>query len=173
MRCPKCDHKLTIEDVEANETWRKILELAPVFGGEQKLVSEYIELFGLKPLTATAKKRLRLLEEVGALFVQKKFAYQKKTYRVSESGIKEGLTVVCNKHFESPLENHNYLKKVLMAISEREQKEGRDQAEKEQRRREEFRSQEPGARAKNGGEYLSREEVARLAGQVVKNMGGR
>ncbi len=174
MKCPKCRHEFDYREGEVEEEWRKIIQLLPAFNGHGRLVMEYVEKFGVTPLAIKTKKMLRLLEEVGALFVQKKFSFQKRVYTVSESGIKEGLTVVCNKHFERPLENHNYLKKVLMDISAKEAQERMNAREAELRRKEKGINdgRQPTADGSRE-EYLSREEVARLAGQVVRNMEGR
>jgi len=121
----------------AEAEWHDIISLIPEFGPYSKLAMEYCELFGVTPLRIKSKKLLRLLNEVAALFRNESFKFQKKQYRISRAGIAEALRIVCNKHFEQPLENHNYLKKVMIGIAEREQKQESIRREKELRRKEE------------------------------------
>lgn len=106
-----------------DENWRAVIQLLPVFGIHGKLVWEYIEKFGVTPVTIKAAKIRRLLEEMARLFESKEFRYQKKKYEVSLAGIVDGLRRVCSKNFPMPIENHNYLKKVLIGTTESEQKE--------------------------------------------------
>jgi hypothetical protein len=138
MRCPKCRHEIDYRDALVEEEWRRIIELLPAFSGHGRLVWEYVELFGVTPLALKTKKLLRLLEEVGALFVQKKFSWKKCEYEISEKGIVEGLKMMCNNpNLAIPLANHNYLRAVLASISMHEQKERRDRTDAAQRRKEE------------------------------------
>lgn len=183
MKCPHCRKEISLHEIQCDEEWREILGLQQVFGKHSRLVMEYCEKFSATPIVRKSKKLSRLLREVGALFVQKKFQLGRLTYEVSEAGIVEGLTIVCNKEFESSLENHNYLKKVLASISEREQKEQRDTSDKAQRRREEVatktrRHEEVVLNDGNnlessrlGGGFLSPEEIARRARELGEKIG--
>lgn len=136
MRCPYCKNEFDLREAHVDQEWRKIIELLPAFGGHQRLAFEYTEKFGVTPLMVRTKKLLRLLEWVGALFAQKKFKLSRATYEISERGIVEGLTIVNNKEITTPFENHNYLKKVLASISEREQKDARSALDKDLHSRE-------------------------------------
>lgn len=102
----------------------------PKFGDYARLAHEYCEKFGVVPYPKNLKKLGRLLMEVAALFEQKRFRYQKRDIDVSLSVIVEGLKTVCNKRFAEPLENHNYLKKVLISLKENEGKKEISEREK-------------------------------------------
>lgn len=119
-----------------DEEWREIIHLLPSFQGQSRLVLEYVEKFGVTPLRLKSKKILRLLKEVSHLFSSGRFKYRKREYEVSYAGIVEALVVVNNKHFEQPLENHNYLKRVMISIAEREAKERSIRLEQELRKKE-------------------------------------
>lgn len=137
IRCPKCGERFDYREAVMDETWREIIGILPSFGTHGKLVSEYVEKFDTNPLRAKSKKVLRLLMEIAKLLESGSFSWRKKTYRISKSGIIEALQITCNKNFSEPLENHNYLKKVMITIAERELKGKRDQADKDQEKREE------------------------------------
>ena len=102
--------------------WREILKLLPKFAPHHILVQEYCEQFGVSPLRIRAKKFLRLLTELDALYQAGRFKYRKIVYEISHPGIVEALKTVCNRHFDDPLENHNYLKKVMIGIAKEEEK---------------------------------------------------
>ncbi len=152
--------------------WGEIIRLLPAFGSHARLAFEYVELFGVLPLRMKGKKILRLLQDVSALLRTGSFRYQRREYHISEPGIWEALRIVCNKHFEQPLENHNYLKKVMIGISERERKEARDAAEREQKQREErLRKGVSGdGRAMSAEEFKRRAGVESLAGIIGKGI---
>ena len=119
-----------------DDDWRGIITLLPVFGRHGKLVFEYVEKFGIKPLSIKSSKVLRLLRQMGKLFETESFQWQSITKSISKSGIVEAQEIVVNKNFDVPLENHNYLKKVMVGISDREGKENSKRAEREMREKE-------------------------------------
>ena len=119
-----------------DDDWKSIITLLPMFGTHGKLVFEYVEKFGIKPLATKSSKVLRLLRQMGKLFETESFEWRKCNKSLSKSGIVEALEIVVNKNFDVPLENHNYLKKVMVGISEREGKEKSVRAEREMRKRE-------------------------------------
>jgi len=97
-----------------------IIKMMSIFGKHSNLVWAYCELFGISPLKSRRKKLRILLEEMKTIFVSGSFSYQKKTYRISIDGIADALNLVVHKHFETNLENHNYLKKVMISIAEKQ-----------------------------------------------------
>ena len=119
-----------------DDDWRKIIILLPVFERHGKLVFEYVEKFGIKPLAIKSSKVLRLLRQMGKLFESESFEWRKSNKSLSKSGIVEALDIVVNKNFDTPIENHNYLKKVMVGISDREGKENSKRAEREMREKE-------------------------------------
>jgi len=136
IKCPKCKFEFSLGEAFADSELRDIIGLLPRFEGHGKLVFEYCELFGVTPIRSKTKKLLRLLQEVSALYQSEAFLYQKKRYKVSKRGIMESLITVCNKEFSGPLQNHNYLKRVMIDVADVELKEGRERAEREQRKKE-------------------------------------
>jgi len=177
MKCPYCSKEFDPREAQAEAEWREIIALLPAFGPHSRLAFEYCEKFGVTPLRIRTKKLLRLLGEVAALFRGERFAYNRKEYRISGAGIAEALKTVCNKHFDRPLENHNYLKKVMISISEREARERSIRQERELRKREELlrggirpacrpQSGRPDCGRQAGGEEggISAEEYKRRAG---------
>lgn len=116
--------------------WRDIISLLPTFGGHGKLVFEYCEKFGVNPLRIKSKKILRLLKEMSGLFRSSEFMYNRRKYSASNTVVIEAMKVVNNKHFTEPLENHNYLKKVMISLAEQEAKEESKRAEKDLREKE-------------------------------------
>ena len=107
-----------------------------VFGPHARLVFEYLEKFGTNPIHMKSRKILRLMSEVSKLFSSGRFSYRKRAYSISQQGVPASLSVVNNKNFESPLENHNHLKKVIIQVAERELKEKRDARDRDLRKRE-------------------------------------
>ena len=114
-----------------------IIDMMPAFGTRPaSLVLGYCHLFGVTPFRIKAKKLRLILEEMKRLFDAQAFSYQKKNYPISHAGIAEALDIVIKKHFETPLDSHNYLKKIMIGISEREGKDKSRLGEKELRKRE-------------------------------------
>ncbi len=172
IRCTKCGEEINPQEGQAENEWVDIIRLLPSFGNHSRLAFEYVELFGVVPLRMKGKKILRLLRDVAALFGNERFSFQKKTYRISKSGIAEALGVVCNKHFAAPLENHNYLKKVMITISERELKEQRALEDRRQREREQEIIGQRSLQPENDG--ISAEEFKRrkgIVGSLVDRIG--
>ena len=178
MKCPECGKEVNWLEAVMDDELMQIIKLQPEFDGYGKLAFEYVELFGVSPLKLKSKKILRLLKEVLKLFKDGQFEYQKKGYRISRAGVAEAMKVCCNKHFQTPLEDHNYLKKVMISISEKEATE-RSKAEekalraKEQRLNNEHRtlnvecSMEKGMTAE---EYKQRQGIESLAGMIGKKI---
>ena len=136
MRCPICSGDFDVREAMMDSEWRDIISLLPTFGGHGKLVFEYVEKFGVNPLRVKSKKILRLLTEMSGLLRAGEFIYQKRKYSASKGVVIEAIKVVNNKHFENPLENHNYLKKVMISLSDEEAKEESKRAERELRLKE-------------------------------------
>jgi hypothetical protein len=130
MRCPLCGGEFDIMEAMMDQDWREIIGLLPSFGGHGKLAFEYVEKFGVTPLRMKGKKILRLLAETARLFRTGEFLYQKQKHIVSNQVVVEAVKVVVNKHFASPMENHNYLKKVMIGMHEEA---NRDESKKQEK----------------------------------------
>jgi len=125
-------------DIQEENDLIAIIKMQQTFGKSSNAVWAYLELFGISPLRAKRKKLRLLLEEMKGLFDSGSFKFQKKIYRISQEGIAEALSVVAHRNFPDYLENHNYLKKVMIGIAERESQEAGRGAEQELRRKEEL-----------------------------------
>ena len=136
ITCPKCAYKFDYREAVMDDDWREIIGLLPVFERHDKLVFEYVEKFGINPLRIKGSKVLRLLRQIARLFEKGSFEWRKSNKSISKSGIVEALEIVSNKNFDTSLENHNYLKKVMVGIAEREAKEKSARAERELRKSE-------------------------------------
>ncbi|MCE5212972.1 MAG: hypothetical protein LLG40_15630 [Deltaproteobacteria bacterium] len=99
-------------------------------------VMGYVSLFGVTPFHLKAAKFRRIMEGMVKLFDARTFNYQKKVFRISHAGIVEALDICIKKNFNEQLENDNYLKKVMIGISEREEKTASRTAEKDLREKE-------------------------------------
>lgn len=126
-------------DVMAEGDLRAIFQLLPKFGSQANanLVWAYVELFGISPLKSHTKKLRLLLEEMARLFEMESFSYQKKNYRISRKGIADALNATVHRSFPDNLQNHNYLKKIMIAIAEEEARAQGRQAEEDLRGAEE------------------------------------
>lgn len=113
-----------------------IIMMLPSFGKHAHLVMGYCYLFGVTPFRLKAKKLRLLLEELKRLFDSESFTLGKRQFSISQAGIAEALSVVVKKNFADGLDSHNYLKKVMIGIAEREGKDFGRSAEKDLRKRE-------------------------------------
>jgi len=126
-------------DVITDKDLRYVIAALPSFGTRYShLVMGYAQLFGVTPMHVKAKKLRLIIEEMKKLFDAQSFTWQKIIYPISHAGIAEALDICLKKNFTEHLENHNYLKKVMVGISEREGKGKSKQAEKDLRAREEI-----------------------------------
>ena len=190
-----------MREAMAEQEWVNVMQLWPVFGPHSRLVFEYVEKFSIHPMKIKVKKLLRLLTDIAGLFKTGRFVINRAEYEVSQRGIVEALTIVNNRNFEQALENHNYLKKVLAGISEKECTETRAKLDAEQRRKQvshrrtQTRADDspphpdplpPGEReigqeedthgqrtTVNGEQVLSAEENAKRARELVEKIGTR
>lgn len=134
--CPYCRKECDFMDLQLDGDLRTIIAMSDGFGRHRALVWAYTELFGVSPMRANAKKLRKILEEMKALFDAGAFAYQKRRYSISAEGIAEALNVMVHRSFPDSLDSHNYLKKVMISIAEREGKAAGRQAEADLRKRE-------------------------------------
>lgn len=145
FNCPYCRKECDFMDLQLSGDLRAVIAIAEGFGRNRGLVWAYAELFGITPLHAKAKKLRLILEEMKRLFDGGGFSYRKQLYAISAEGIAEALNVVVKKTFPDPLDSHNYLKKIMIGIADRQAKDSGRAAEKGLRGRE--------ARAVSGGTH--------------------
>lgn len=139
FNCPYCRKEIDLMIVEMDKDLRFVFEALPSFGTRYShLVMGYCQLFGVTPFAVKAKKLRLLMEEMKRLFDAQAFSFQKKTYRISHAGIAEALDLCIKKNFSEHLENHNYLKRVMMTISDRESKDQSRAADADTRKREDL-----------------------------------
>jgi hypothetical protein len=135
---------------------------SPTIAKYSNTIMCYVCLFEVTPYNLKAPKFRKIMEEMKRLFDAGTFSFQKKTYSISQTGIAEALDLCIKKNFDQSLENHNYLKKVMITIAEREAKGKSIQADMDLRRREEgnFRGDErPDVPILRGPIYPGDEEV--------------
>ncbi len=137
FNCPYCRRECDFEEVQMDADLHAIIRMLPSFGPHANLVAAYTELFGIAPLRSKRKKWRLLLEEMKRLFDAETFVYNRRSYPITRAGIAEALNLIVHRHWESRLENHNYLKKIMIGIAERESQEAGRKAEKDLRKREE------------------------------------
>jgi len=113
-----------------------IIKMQPVFGKYSNLAWAYVELFGVVPMSKHAAKIRSILDVLKMVFQAEAFTFNKKRYSISHAGVAEALNIVVMKNFQERLENHNYLKKVMIGISEKEERESGKQSERDLRGRE-------------------------------------
>lgn len=179
-----------MREAMAEQEWVDVMCLLPVFGKHSRLAFEYVENFSIHPMKTKVKKILRLLTDIAGLFKTGKFVINRCEYEVSQRGIVEALTIVNNKHFDVPLENHNYLKKVLTSIADKERTESRAALDKDLKRREEkaitkarrdestkeegeSKRDRPLCGTDEPGAYLTPAEIKKRAGDLVGKIGQR
>jgi len=121
LTCPACGSQFDYREAFKDATLIQVIRMQPEFGPHSALVFEYAELFDTTRGTIKAAKLLRVLTEVRDLWKAGRFSINRQTYMISQGGIAQALKIVCNKNLTS-LDNHNYLKKVMVTVAEEEEK---------------------------------------------------
>jgi hypothetical protein len=156
-------------DIQISKDLEYVIAALPSFGTRYShLVMDYAQLFGVTPMHIKAKKLRLIIEEMKKLFDAQSFTWQKKIYSISHIGIGEALDICVKKNFTDKLENHNYLKKVMVGISEREGKGKSIAAEKDLRKKE----LDSGLRRNDSGEVRITPEQAEKNLERVRNILG-
>lgn len=139
ITCPYCHKELDIMHIEMDKDLRFVFEALPSFGTRySSLVMGYAYLFGVTPMALKSKKLRIIIEEMKRLFDSQSFGYQKKIYTISHAGIAEALDIMIKRSWADPLDSHNYLKKVMIGISEREGKDASRASEADMKQREDL-----------------------------------
>jgi len=136
FNCPCCRKELDLMELILEQDLNAIMRTMSAFGAHGNLVMAYCYLFGVTPYRIKAKKYRILLEEMKRLFDAEAFSFEGRKYDISRQGIAEALDVVVKREFTRPLNNHNYLKTIMIGISERERTAKSKQAERDLREKE-------------------------------------
>lgn len=136
MKCPYCRNDIDLAKTVLDADLRAILDLLPDFAPHSRLVLEYVGLFGVAPLAMKTGKLLRLLREIREVWRRGRFGYQKREYEIAQNDIVVALRTVCNRAFTTPLDGHNYLKKVMLTVIEQTKQTDRKRFDADQRNRE-------------------------------------
>lgn len=176
FHCPYCTKELNYMELQMDKDLHYVFEALPTFGQRySNLVMAYVYLFGVTPMAIKAKKMRIIIEEMKRLFDSQAFSYQKKTYQISHAGIGEALDLCVKKNFPEYLENHNYLKRVMMTISEREGKNQSRAAEKDIKTREQKQMAGNGRPGDDAPIHITEEQrksnLTRV-GDIIKAIGG-
>ena len=137
-------------------------------------VLAYVALFAVTPFHHKSSKFRRILEEIVRLYDAQAFSFQKKLYPISRAGIIEAIDVCVKKNFTDVLENHNYLKKIMTTISEREGKAASVRAEKDLRNSE-SNATARGVHREEEPERITPEQAQKnleRVGQIIKSISG-
>ncbi len=135
VKCPKCRQEYDLKATIREEDLFAILQMRDVFVPNSALVFEYADLFDtVRPIKAA--KLLRLLTELKVVWKSGEFNHGKRRFKISRDGMAQALRTVCNRTFSEPLTNHNYLKKVMVSISEKEEEARSIQDEKALKKKE-------------------------------------
>jgi hypothetical protein len=167
-------------EIQMDKDLRFVFDVLPSFGTRySNLVMGYACLFGVTPFQIKAKKLRLIMEEMKRLFDAQAFTYQKKKYEISHAGIAEALDICVKKNFAEHLENHNYLKKVMIGIAEREGKDKSKSTEKDLRAREGkslagYNRLEQGVATEEPVQLSKEQREANLEriGNIIKTIGG-
>lgn len=154
-------------DIQTENDLTAMIQMLPVFGKHSNLVMAYLDIFQIAPMHKHMKKTLVLLTDMKNLFQSESFNYQKKIYKISQSGIVEALHVVVQRHFSEALDNHNYLKRVMISIAEREAKGASIQAERDLRQKEDRLMS-----GSNMPDEATRQGNLKRVGEIIKSIGG-
>lgn len=137
MKCANCGHEINLVEDRKNAAIMECIRISGRFGPAANLVFEYALLrLGGRSIKDQELKLSRILEGLLHLWEGGKFGLQQKAYTISQAGILASLKATCNRGLKGPLENDNYLKKIMIGISEEEEKERGRQAEKALREKE-------------------------------------
>lgn len=173
--CPYCERSFDLDEVEGADLWRERAEIAAKLGPAWGLANEYLEAFrSSRGARLSNRKRIRLLAEIARFWEFGRFEFDGRRYKIGQGEILKGLQSVCNAD-KTGFQNHNYLKKVLVAGAEKLSAEGLTAGEEEAR---EARRRTHGgpsvAKAMEGREegFLSAEELARRAREFTKLING-
>lgn len=120
IKCPRCLAEIDVLEALAEGELRAVIEMQDAFYPHGRLVRAYFELFGVAPGFRNISRLRVLTEEMRALFEREAYSYNRAEYRISRAGIAEALSAMVKRRFPEPLKNHNYLKSVMISISERE-----------------------------------------------------
>ena len=134
--CPYCAKKFDPMESSHDDNLRAIMGISAIFGKESPLVWAYLELFGVVPFRKRARKLRVLMDDMKRLWELERFTYRKKEYGITRRGIAGALHTVTLHHFTDRLTNHNYLKKIMMGIAEKEAESVGKQAERDLREKE-------------------------------------
>jgi len=136
IKCPHCLAEIDVLEALAEGDLRAVLEMQDAFYPHGRLVRAYFELFGIWPGFKKMHRLRVLTEELRTLFDREEFSYNRQAYRITRAGIAEALAGMVKRRFPAPLESHNYLKKVMIGIAERDATSASKTAERELRRKE-------------------------------------
>lgn len=114
MKCPVCRSKFCVDDCLKEAIKDEFIELASFFGRGWLAVNEYVDCFrGSQWGSVGEKKRLRILQEIKALFESCEFEFEKKKYRTDKKSIYGAIKVIIDKEM-TKMKDHNYLKQILI-----------------------------------------------------------
>ena len=168
LTCPYCRHLIDIDLVDTTGLWRERDAIKDRFGNVMvwNLANEYVNAFREDTDVLMAlKKRVRLLNEVLALWESGTYIRKDKSYRVSKDAILAAMRKFCNMQ-KTGFSKHEYLYEILGDSAERISAEGL--TARDEKKREEGRRLKAEDRASN-----SDPDFGTRMGEIAKNIGRR
>lgn len=173
LTCPHCRKEFNFMDIQISKDLQCVIAALPSFGTRYShLVMGYAQLFGVTPMHLKAKKLRLIIEEMKKLFDAQSFTWQKRSYTISHAGIAEALDICIKKNFDTSLDSHNYLRRVMLTIAERESKENSRKAEKDLRKREDRSLAGGGHPAEEIPERVTPEQAQKNLERIRNILGG-
>lgn len=168
LTCPWCERSVNLDQLEMADLFRERNDLAAELGRAWRLANEYVDCFRAKRGgRITLKKRVRILREIAKLWRTCEFQYDGRRYSTRQEQVLEGLTAACNRDLAG-LDNHNYLKKVLLASARKLSAEGLTATEEESREQRRLFGVRRRHEQKQDDDRLPAEDLHRRYGEFLK-----
>lgn len=171
LKCPNCGQTYDLDTVEIASIYDQRTGLAAKLGQAWPIANEYVDCFRTqRGAVVSLKKRVRILAELAQLWESCEYEYDGKRYRTEKRAILEALRVTCNAD-KCGFENHNYVKKVLLATAQRVSSEGLTAKEETERHvsRRGTEHAEEGAEKISLDEAMKRRGIESLASGLLKH----
>jgi len=118
--CPVCGAEFGLEEASRSRDLLELARAAAEFGETWPPVEAYLERFRSPAGRLTVKRRLAALEELRDMWRRGRCRFRGKEIAVGRTVLQEALVQVGAREDLRGLSNHNYLKKVLAGLAEKE-----------------------------------------------------
>jgi len=168
--CPICQSKFTLDQISHEADMQALAGLAAKLGRAWSPAWEYLDCFRREQWSSVRlKKRIRLLSEILKLWQSCEFLYQGKRYRTRQESVLKGMETVNNAE-KFGFNNHNYLKRILLADAERVSAEGMTAKEEADRHKAQNTGRKDEKKGITAEEYKQKHGIESLADNIGKSM---